>query len=86
MLALWDRHPELPYQAWAPWPKIEIKGYQDWETSVHNVDTWLVNHIGLRWVDWTWGWVNFSMNIDGNVCCVNFRRQRDTSLFLLRFG
>lgn len=86
MRTLWDIYPDLPYKVYAPWPKIEDHGYQDWERSVELVDSWLIDYVGFRWVDWTWGWSTFSMNISHNFCCVNFRREKDCSLFLLRFS
>lgn len=86
MKAFWDRYPELPYSVWAPWPRVDYCGQQDWEQAVFIVDTWLVDHIGHRWVDWTWGWATFSMEIGYNQCCVNFKRASASSLFLLKFG
>jgi hypothetical protein len=83
---LWDRHPELPFSVWAPWPRVDYLGHQDWSQAVDLVDSWLVGHVGHRWVDWTWGWATFKVNINSDICCVNFRRQRDSSLFLLRFS
>lgn len=86
MQALWDRHPELPYAAWAPWPQYWVRGHLDWEQSVYHVEAWLVHRVGLRWVDWTWGWATFAHTQQANLCCVNFRRQPDTSLFILQFS
>lgn len=86
MRTLWDLHPELPYHAWAPWPRVDSRGYQDWEGSICIVDQWLTQHVGNRWVDWTWGWGTFNMDYSYHRCCVNFRRESHTTLFLLRFS
>jgi hypothetical protein len=83
---LWDRHPELPFSASVPWPVCDFKGYQDWEASIHLVDTWLVSYVGHRWKDWTWGWATFKMTQNSNVCTVNFLSERHTTLFLLKFS
>jgi len=83
---LWDRYPELPYTVWAPWPQIIHNGHQDWEASVELVHTWLVKNIGNRWVEWTWGWATFSMNLDRDVCTVNFKHGPAGTLFLLKFS
>ncbi len=83
---LWDRFPELPYHAHAPWPRVIYNGNQDWEASVALVDSWLMQYIGRRWVDWTWGLTTFNMGIDADQCLVNFRSQQYTTLFLLKFS
>ena len=83
---LWDKHPELPFTVWAPWPRVEVNGFQDWEFSVHLVETWLNKQVGRRWVEWTWGWATFSMNVDTDLCTVNFKQQQSSTLFLLKFS
>jgi len=86
MKTLWDQYPDLPYKVWVPWPQIEDRGYQDWDRAVDLVDSWLINHVGHRWVDWTWGWATFKMDLNYNTCCVNFKKETSCSLFLLRFS
>jgi len=86
MRALWDLHPQLPYSASAPWPKIYRGDYFDWESSVAQVDSWLRTRIGARWVEWTWGWSCFGYNDNHMICTVNFSRDRSCSLFLLQYG
>ena len=86
MRMLYDRHPELPYVASAPWPLVELEsspGQWDWINSMGTVETWLVNSVGHHWVCWTW---NMSSNERIEICTVRFLREKDTTLFLLRFG
>ena len=84
---LWDRHPELPYTASAPWPLVWRGDYVDWESSVNSVDSWLRNCVGPRWVEWTWGWAVFSMyDLSWEMCTVNFNRESSVSLFLLKYS
>ena len=85
MHALWDRYPCLPYQGHVPWPRIQYRDHQDWVASVDLVDSWLRTSVGSRWVNWTWGWATFACQ-DLDQCHVNFRWERDRTLFLLRFG
>lgn len=87
MRMLWDRHPELPYVAHAPWPIVMRGDNFDWEGSVNLVDDWLRSRVGPRWVEWTWGWATFSMyDLNWRFCTVNFNRASNCSLFLLQFG
>jgi len=83
MRMLWDRYPELPYRAVAPWPVIELNGQPDWIASVDMVESWLDARVGHHWVHWTWSmWTLHQYNH----CGVSFVCERDTTLFLLRFG
>jgi len=84
MRALWDLHPELPYRAVAPWPKIEsASGQLDWVDSVNTVESWLEHHIGHHWQHWTWSMWTLD---NPYLCSVSFARAPDSTLFLLRFG
>jgi hypothetical protein len=83
MRMLWDLHPKLPYYAAAPWPVIEQNGQPDWIASVAYVEDWLELHVGHHWVHWTWNmWTLHQQDF----CGVSFCRERDTTLFLLKFG
>ena len=86
MRVLWDRHPVLPYMAWAPWPRVDHRGQVDWVGSIDQVESWLVSSVGRRWIEWTWGWSTFAMDLAYNQCCVNFLTDRDRVLFLLKFS
>jgi len=83
MHALWDRYPELPFSAVAPWPQIIYNGQVDWIASVDHVETWLSTHVGLHWVHWCW---SMSSTADPYMCAVAFARNTDSTLFLLQFG
>jgi hypothetical protein len=80
---LWDRHPELPYRAVVPWPRIYTRGNQDWVAAVDCVQGWLEVCVGRHWCEWTWtGW----SLAHSDLCAVSFRWEPSVSLFLLRFG
>ena len=80
---LWDRHPELPYRAVVPWPRIYTRGNQDWVASVDCVQGWLEVCVGRHWCEWTWtGW----SLAHSDLCAVSFRWEPSVSMFLLRFG
>jgi len=83
MRMLWDKYPELPYMAIAPWPVIEYNGQADWVASVDLVESWLASSIGPHYVAWTWSM--WTLHQSG-YCSVNFLRERDTTLFLLKWG
>lgn len=83
MRALCDLHLALPYRAVAPWPVIEYNGNLDWVASVDCVESWLEQYVGHHHSHWTWSmWTLHNPNL----CCVSFARERDTTLFLLRFS
>ena len=83
MKALWDRYPELPYHASAPWPYIEHNGQWDWIDSVQTVEEWLDQCVGRHWVEWTWDCWTLHNNY---WCGVAFARERDSVLFLLKWS
>jgi hypothetical protein len=84
MNMLWDRHPELPYRAVVPWPRVyTVARQQDWVAAVDCVQTWLETSIGRHWCEWCWaGW----SLAHSDLCAVSFRWEPAVSLFLLRFG
>ena len=83
MNMLWDRHPELPYRAVVPWPRVYTRGNQDWVASVDCVETWLETSVGRHWCEWCWaGW----SLAHSDLCAVSFRWEPAVSMFLLRFG
>jgi hypothetical protein len=83
MRALWDLHPLLPYQAVAPWPIVETRGHPDWIASVFYVESWLNDHIGSHFTDWTW----YMWNLESpHLCGVGFRKESNCTLFLLKFS
>jgi hypothetical protein len=83
MQALWDRHPELPYRAVAPWPRIEYRGQWDWIESVGCVESWLEQYVGCHYSRWTWTMWTLD---NPYLCSVSFAREPDSTLFLLRFS
>ena len=83
MQMLWDRHPELPYRAVAPWPRIDYNGQQDWHTAVYTVESWLEQCVGYHWVHWTWSMYTLHQQ---DLCSVSFAREPDSLLFLLKWG
>lgn len=83
MQALWDRYPELPYRAVAPWPFIERNGQWDWIASVDTMELWLADHVGHHYSDWTWTMWTLDQPY---LCSVNFAREQDSTLFLLRWS
>lgn len=86
MRALCDYPIVLPYTAAVPWPYVELqqqRGQQDWIASVDTVESWLEVSIGPHLV--TWVWSTWTLHQTG-ICAVGFLHQRDTTLFLLRFG
>lgn len=83
MLMLYDRFPELPYRAVAPWPLVELNGQLDWVASVDAVETWLTRSIGYHWVHWSWNMRDLE---DSSLCGVCFTLERSCTLFLLKFA
>ena len=83
MRMLYDRYPELPYRAAAPWPFVEYKGNVDWIASVDLVESWLERSVGHHWVHWTWSMYTLDQQ---DLCAVSFLHQRNCTLFLLKFG
>lgn len=78
-----DRPIVLPYIAVTPWPYIEYRGQQDWIASALCVETWLDQFVGAHYVSWAWSmWALHSSHL----CAVTFARERDSTLFLLKFG
>jgi hypothetical protein len=81
---LWDRFPELPYHAWAPWP-VTPPPQLDWVDPIITVQSWLDTHVGAHYVDWTWDMWRLQ-SPHHNWCGVSFLHQHSVTLFLLRFG
>ena len=83
MRVLWDKYPDLPYRAVAPWPLIERNGCLDWVESVESVEIWLNEYVGSHYTRWTWTmWTLHNPYL----CSVSFAREPDSTLFLLRFS
>jgi len=77
-------HPlELPYRAVVPWPLIERNGQPDWVESVYRIEDWLDHSIGPHYVAWVWSMWTLHQS---HLCSVSFARDKDTTLFLLRWG
>jgi hypothetical protein len=80
---LWDKFPPMPFHAVAPWPYWDDPGQWDWVNSVDCVETWLNRFVGQHYVHWAWDM--YSLH-NPQLCGVGFVRERDVSLFLLKFG
>ena len=77
-------HPfELPYRAVVPWPLIIYNGQPDWIESVMQIEDWLDHQVGPHLVVWVWSMWTLHQSY---LCSVSFLRERDTTLFLLRWG
>ena len=83
MRILWDRYPDLPYRAVAPWPVVERNGMRDWVDSVESVESWLIEYVGPHWTRWTWDMMTLH---NPYLCGVSFARESDSTLFLLRWS
>ncbi len=83
MRALNDYPITLPYPAVVPWPIIEYHGQPDWVESVHTIESWLDRYSGPHYVAWVWNMWTLHQT---HLCSVSFARERDSTLFLLRWG
>jgi hypothetical protein len=82
MKALWDRYPNLPYRAVVPWPVVETDGNLDWVASVEIIQDWLESCVGPHYARWCWSMWSLHQP---NLCGVSFARDKDSTLFLLRW-
>lgn len=82
MQALWDKHPELPYRAVVPWPRIETNGNLDWVAAVDIMQSWLESTVGKHYIQWTWTMWTLDQP---DLCGVSFARDTDSTLFLLKW-
>lgn len=83
MKALCDHPFTLPYSAAVPWPLVERNGQYDWVDSVYTVESWLEQYVGPHYQRWVWSmWTLHQVNM----CAVSFARERDSTLFLLRWS
>jgi hypothetical protein len=71
------------YIATAPWPVDPRHYQQDWIEAVNDVEKWLEKCAGPHLVEWA-----FSTNQEHNYweACVAFRRERNKTLFLLKWS
>lgn len=83
MRMLDDRPITLPYTAVVPWPIVEYRGYPDWIQGCHCIENWLDHHVGPHLVAWVWSMWTLHQS---HLCSVSFARDRDSTLFLLRWG
>lgn len=69
-------HTNLPYQAYAPWPK---GGNQvDWVERIQELEDWLDQYVGAYTVEW-----EFAQSQHSGLACLAFRQERSKTLFLL---
>ena len=83
MKALCDHPITLPYTAVVPWPLVERNGQPDWIDAIYTVEDWLDSRIGPHYSRWVWSMWTLHQS---HLCSVSFARERDTTLFLLRWG
>ena len=81
--ALNDHPFELPFRAVVQRPIVIYRGQPDWVESVYNVENWLERSIGPHYVRWVWSMWSLHQS---DLCSVSFARERDSTLFLLKFG
>jgi len=85
----------FPYTAHTLWPGIEPErldilqqpipymGVQiDWVEAVQTMENWLEQSVGVRYSSWVWA---EHLAISSWHCGVAFHRDRDRTLFLLRW-
>ena len=65
----------FPYQTTNPWPFPNH--YVDWAIAVYDLEFWLEQYVGHQMVQWAW---------TGGQCKLAFAKERDRTLFLLRWG
>jgi hypothetical protein len=83
MRMLWDSHTVLPYRAVAPWPVVIHNGQPDWIEAYSLVEDWLNSRVGPHHVAWAWSMWSLHQ---ADLCGVSFRRESDSTLFLLRYS
>lgn len=65
------------YQAAVPWARPQQQ--YDWVDQVLSVEEWLEQRVGQKEIDWTW--------VDNTTCaCIEFKRARDATLFILAWS
>jgi len=73
----------LAYSVHAPWPVVESNGNLDWIDAVACVEEWLSACVGSHLIEWDWDVLCLH---NPCWCSVRFARERDSTLFLLRFS
>ena len=79
MRMLIDLH-QFPYRAAVPWPCV-LDQATDWESSVNQVESWLLGHVGHRLTTWAW-----DDSQDNYLLGVSFLLKPHHTLFLLRWS
>lgn len=78
--------PELhPFEhiAYATWPTIIVNDQWDWVTAVDEMEAWLNQYIGHHYSEWAY---HNGTSADYWQACIAFRRERNKTLFLLRWS
>ena len=79
--------PELhPFEhiAMAPWPVILNPHKQlDWISAVDEMELWLNRYIGSHYTEWAY---HNGTTIDYWTACIAFKRERNKTLFLLKWA
>jgi hypothetical protein len=79
-----DSSTVFPYSATIPWPyRITDPSQLDWVDTVEQIEYWLDEHVGICWDTWCWG----TWTLDNpSLCSINFSRNSDCVMFLLRWS
>ena len=79
--------PELhPFEhiAYATWPTILAPDQQlDWVTAVETMELWLNQYVGSHYSEWAY---HNGTSVDYWQACIAFKRERNKTLFLLRWS
>ena len=74
---------DFAYIATAPWPIIQNSHQQlDWVAAVDEMEQWLNRYIGSHYTEWAY---HNGTSIDYWHACIAFRRERNRTLFLLKW-
>ena len=76
-----DVHP-FEHIAYATWPTINVNDQLDWVTAVETMESWLNQYIGSHYSEWAY---HNGTSIDYWQACIAFKRERNKTLFLLRW-
>ena len=74
---------DFEYIATAPWPVVHNPYQQlDWIAAVDEMELWLNRYIGSHYSEWAY---HNGTSIDYWHACIAFRRERNKTLFLLKW-
>ena len=71
------------YTARAPWPALSLDHQVDWIDNVQYMTQWLDSFVGPHWARWAWAQEQDQRTWE---CCVAFLKDKDRTLFLLKWA